>query len=98
NHHLRHVPPRVPAGLPRQARSPRPGAHGHARWRRRTDLMANTIATAARGAAMVATEVGRAGLDRLVPGGRAVPRRADQVTPAWLRPAPRPPARGHNPR
>ena len=39
---------------------------------------------AARGFAMVAMEATRAGLDSVVPGGRAVPLRAGDVTPTWL--------------
>jgi aminoglycoside phosphotransferase (APT) family kinase protein len=46
--------------------------------------MAPSIVTTARGVAMVATELGRAGLDRVLPGGDAVPSSSSGVTPAWL--------------
>lgn len=46
--------------------------------------MAASVLTTARGVGMVLTEIGRAGLDRALPGGGAVPRRADGVTSAWL--------------
>jgi hypothetical protein len=46
--------------------------------------MSPAMIDAARGAAMVATELGRASLDRLLPGGGAVPNDAAGVTPEWL--------------
>ena len=46
--------------------------------------MSASALSVAHGLGLAFKEAGRAGLDRVVPGGAAVPLRSDGITPAWL--------------